>query len=157
MPLDANVVANQFLDRGQRDAVSIEPMKLQKLMYLAHGWHLAFLNDGLIAQEIEAWKYGPVIPEVYREFKEFKASPITRIAPVASGSILPSQVQAGLLDNVWNIYKDKSGIYLSMLTHESGSAWEIARRDCGRWYSPVIPNVLIRDEFIRRKQAPEVR
>jgi len=132
-------------------------MKLQKLIYLAHGWHLAFLNDGLVSQEIEAWKYGPVIPEVYREFKEFKASPITRYAPVPANSIELSNVQNTLLDNVWDIYKDKSGIYLSMLTHESGSAWEIARRDCGAWYSPPIPNALIRDEFLRRKQASEVR
>jgi len=157
MPLSANIVANQFLDRGQRDAVSIDPMKLQKLIYLAHGWHLAFLNDGLVSQEIEAWKYGPVIPEIYREFKDFKSNPISRLAPVPPNTIEPSQTQRGLLESVWNTYKNKSGIYLSMLTHEPGSAWEISRRDAGAWYSPVIPNSLIRDEFLRRQRAAEVQ
>ena len=153
MSLDAKVVANEVLNLGVRDSVSIQPMKLQKLMYLAHGWHLFFLNDPLISQEIEAWKYGPVIPEIYREFKDFKSDAITRLAPVGETFLKPNQVQKNLLESVWNTYKEKGGIYLSMLTHEPGSAWEIARRDCRAWYSPVIPNTLIREEFARRKQA----
>lgn len=153
MPLDANIVANEFLSRGQRDGVSIQPMKLQKLLYLAHGWHLLFLNEGLISQSIEAWKFGPVIPEVYREFKEFKGDAITRRAPIGPGYLTPTPNEERLLENVWNTYKDKSGIYLSMLTHEPGSAWEITRRECSAWYSAVIPNDLIRAEFAKRKQT----
>jgi len=152
MPLDANVVANELITRGQRDDVSIDPMKLQKLLYLAHGWHLAFLDSPLIGQEIEAWKYGPVIPPVYREFKEFKGGAITRFAPVSADDIPPSDDQKGLIEAVWNRYREKSGIFLSMLTHEPGSAWEITRRE-SPWFSPVIPNELIREEFARKRAA----
>jgi uncharacterized phage-associated protein len=155
MPLDANVIANQFLDRGLSDTTPIQPMKLQKLIYLAHGWHLFFLNAPLISQDIEAWKYGPVIPEVYSEFREFKGNPITRLATVPPTSLMPTEIQQRLLDNVWRTYKDKGSIYLSMLTHESGSAWEITRRNCNSWYSPVIPNDLIRAEFAKRKRDAE--
>jgi len=154
MPLDAKIVANEFLERGQGDLVSIQPMKLQKLLYLAHGWHLLFLNDPLIAQPIEAWKYGPVIPSIYRQFKDFKGDPITRFALVDPTFLKPGAVQSALIDSVWETYKDKSGIYLSMLTHEAGSAWDIARRE-SKWYSPVIPNELIREEFAKRKIASE--
>ena len=157
MPLDANVVANTFISYGQRDMFSIEPMKLQKLLYLAHGWHLVFLKEALVSQGIEAWKYGPVIPEVYREFKEFKGNPITRLAPIEAAFLQPSETQNALLENVWRTYRDKTGIYLSMLTHERGSAWEMTRRDCSEWYSPVIPNELIREEFVRRQLAAEAR
>jgi uncharacterized phage-associated protein len=152
MALDVNAVANSILQKGQRDAVSIDPMKLQKLMYLAHGWHLLFLQNPLIAQSIEAWSYGPVIPKLYTEFKEFKAAPITRTATILPGTLTTSGLEESLLESVWATYKDKSGIYLSMLTHEPGYAWDIARR-ASRWYSPVIPNELILDEFTRRHQA----
>ncbi len=152
MPLDAKIVANEFLNRGQRDGVSIQPMKLQKLIYLAHGWHLLFLKEPFISQDVEAWKYGPVIPEVYQEFKEFKDSPITRLAKVGESFLRPVDAQNRLLENVWNTYRDKSSIYLSMLTHESGSAWDITWRECTGWHGAVIPNNLIRAEFARRKQ-----
>jgi uncharacterized phage-associated protein len=157
MPIDANVVANEFLSLGQRDVVSIEPMKLQKLLYLAHGWHLVFFSEGLISQGIEAWKYGPVIPEVYREFKEFKGSPITRRARISDAYLGLSAIQKPLIESVWRIYKDKTGIYLSMLTHERGSAWERTRHDCTDDYSAVIPNDRIREEFQRRKRDSEAK
>jgi uncharacterized phage-associated protein len=157
MPLNANVVANELLTRGQRDGVSIDPMKLQKLLYLEQGWHLLFLNSALFSQDIEAWKYGPVIPEIYQEFKEFRSSPITRTAEVGPNFLRPSELDIRLIEDVWNKYKDKGAIYLSMLTHEPGSAWDIARREGSGWYSPIIPNDLIRAEFLRRKQSAEVR
>ncbi|GAA3842792.1 hypothetical protein GCM10022243_06560 [Saccharothrix violaceirubra] len=41
------------------------PMKLQKLLYYAQGWHLATEHTPLFEARIEAWKRGPVVPEVY--------------------------------------------------------------------------------------------
>lgn len=152
MALDVNAVANSILQKGERDSVPLDPMKLQKLVYLAHGWHLLFLRNPLVAQDIEAWTYGPVIPKLYKEFKEFKASPITRTAILPPGTLTASEVEESLLESVWATYKDKNAIYLSMLTHEPGYAWDIARR-VGGSRSPVIPNDLILDEFTRRHQA----
>jgi len=39
-------VANYFLERGVREEVAIDAMKLQKLIYLAHGWFLAIHEQG---------------------------------------------------------------------------------------------------------------
>jgi uncharacterized phage-associated protein len=150
MAVDAKVVANAILQAGQRDNIPVEPMKLQKLVFLAHGWHLHYLHEPLFSQNVEAWKYGPVIPSLYSEFKEYKAAPITRLALLVPGTILLSDVPIALIESVWRTYKDKGGIYLSMLTHEQGSAWDIARRDATGWYSPIIPNDKIEEEFTRR-------
>jgi uncharacterized phage-associated protein len=155
MPVDVSVLANSILDRGQRDGISIDPMKLQKLVYLTNGWHMLFFGQPLISADIEAWRYGPVIPDLYREFKEFKGSPITRHAQVAPGVISTSKDEESLIDSVWEVYKNKSGIYLSMLTHEPGYAWDIARKEGSGWCSPVISNRLILDEFSRRQKAAE--
>jgi len=44
-------------------------MKLQKLVYYAHGWHLALNNEPLIDEQVECWQYGPVISSLFHEFK----------------------------------------------------------------------------------------
>ncbi|ONI83810.1 hypothetical protein ALI22I_35790 [Saccharothrix sp. ALI-22-I] len=41
------------------------PMKLQKLLYYAQAWHLAEQGEPLFEAPIEAWRRGPVVPEVY--------------------------------------------------------------------------------------------
>ena len=64
-------VANWFLDRADKDGKPLDPMKLQKLIYFAHGWHLALTSKPLINEHPEAWAYGPVIPSIYHRFKKY--------------------------------------------------------------------------------------
>ena len=68
-------IANEFVLRGLNDSVTVDPLKVQKLVYFAHGWHLAFLSQPFILEDVEAWKYGPVVPELYRDFKKFGSVP----------------------------------------------------------------------------------
>ncbi len=145
----AATIANEFLRLGERDGIPIGPMKLQKLVYLAHGWHLAFLGTPLIHESIEAWKYGPVVPSLYRQFREFRSDPITRLA---DGPEMPLIVEdRKLIEAVWDKYKNNTPLQLSMYTHEAGYAWDLARRGHEQdWNSPHIPDYLILDEFRRR-------
>ena len=50
-------------------------MSLLKLVYISHGWNLEMRNEPLVQNRIEAWQYGPVIPDVYRKFRPQGASP----------------------------------------------------------------------------------
>ena len=67
----AIAVANCFLDIADAQSRPITPLKIQKLVYIAHGWHLAIYEEPLIVELVEAWKWGPVIPLLYHEFKNF--------------------------------------------------------------------------------------
>jgi len=67
----ALAVANYFIKKGIDTKKSVSPMKLQKLVYFAHGWRLALYNSPLIDEAIQAWQYGPVIPGIYHEFKHY--------------------------------------------------------------------------------------
>lgn len=40
-------------------------MKLQKLVYYAQAWSLAWDGSPLFGEELQAWKYGPVSPRLY--------------------------------------------------------------------------------------------
>lgn len=142
-------IANRILElAGTMGKRPLDPLQLQKLVYLAHGWHLAFTGEPLIAGGFEAWQYGPVNPVLYREFKEFRAGRITRPA-VTTPAPIAANVE-NILQQVVQVYGDKSGLDLSGLTHEKGSAWR-AIYDPQAWSSSPIPDYLVKAEFEKRK------
>jgi uncharacterized phage-associated protein len=147
---DVRVIANRFIELGMQDGTPVDPMKLQKLAYLADGWNLVFYGMPLFIQPVEAWRYGPVVSDLYHQFKGFRAAPIDRTAPVL-GHLTPDVTN--LVDSVWHTYKEYSAIQLSMLTHEPGGAWDLTTRNiAGFWGSRIIPNELIKEEFKQRQQ-----
>ena len=66
MPVRARAVANEFIHLAKADGRSLTPLQLIKLTYIAHGWMLTLYGRPLIVDEVEAWKYGPVIPDLYQ-------------------------------------------------------------------------------------------
>ena len=150
MAYEVQTIANNFLDLAKRDNELLDPMKIQKLIYLAHGWNLAFKGEPLINQAVQAWPYGPVIAELYHDFKKFRGNPITEKAPVRDCGEETDLNANALLESVWSKYRPFSGIQLSVVTHEPGNAWDRTMKTSGPY--SVIPNSLIKEEFSRRKQ-----
>lgn len=152
-------VSNYFIQKSMNDGSELTPMKLVKLAYLSHGWHLALSKgDGepLLGEFIYAWKYGPVVRSIYNIFKSYGKSRISSVQMDNEGkipSIIDNDVKT-LLDKVWDIYKNYSGPQLSTLTHESGSPWDtIWNMDGGKHrLDAVIPNQLIRDYYRQKIQ-----
>jgi uncharacterized phage-associated protein len=148
MAYDVKTVANEFLRLAREGSTPLDPMKIQKLVYLAHGWNLALFGNSLISQDVEAWRYGPVIPVLYDEFKKFRASPITADAAATNEAL--NEQDCRFVSAVWQKYSNFSAVQLSMLTHEPGYAWDLTMRERGPF--STIPTELIRDEFLRRRQ-----
>ncbi len=128
-------VANFFLEIGKREKVPITPMKLLKIIYIAYGWALGAENIRLFGEEIEAWKYGPVVPSVYHEFKHFGGNPIVDFlsqeydafedVEARTPIISPDDTDVmDVLSFVWDLYKDKSATKLMRLTHIKDGPWD---------------------------------
>ena len=136
-------VANYFLDHAKQRGEGLTPMKLQKLVYYAHGWHLALKNEPLIDEQVEAWAYGPVIRSLYREFRRFGNKAITSKAlrfrrvkdldgrvltesftPIVSKEDPDGKFTVALLNKVWDVYGKYSAVQLSNKTHEDGTPWK---------------------------------
>lgn len=49
---------------------------LQKILYLAQAYFLLEKNEPCFLEKIEAWDFGPVVPEAYREYKRFAGATI---------------------------------------------------------------------------------
>lgn len=102
---------------------SLSAMKLQKLMYYAQAWHLAWKDEPLFVETIEAWINGPVVRDLYaRHSGEFN------VAPGYFGgdfNALDSDSK-DVVEKVLGFYGDKSSQWLSDLTH-SELPWLDAR------------------------------
>lgn len=69
--LQAIDVAKWFINNVQP-----EPLKLQKLLYLSQGYSYAFNGKPLFNDDMEAWVHGPVVPNVYSQYKNYFYNPI---------------------------------------------------------------------------------
>lgn len=137
MPYDVRAVANFFLDRADEAGQELDHMKLQKLAYIAHGWHLAVTGEPLFYERVEAWPYGPVIPDLYHALKQHGRRPIKErltVLDLETFEPVPASVERGsnaetvarsveVLRRVWASYGSLSALQLSTLTHKPGSPW----------------------------------
>lgn len=130
MPYDAKRVANWFLAKGDSERTPINLMKLQKLVYFAHGWSLALMKQGLVDEPIYAWQWGPVVKSLYDEFKRYGNQPIMERASTIGWFDFPQTVPAwhrdtiSLLNRVWEVYGEFTGIQLSNMTHMPDAPWQ---------------------------------
>lgn len=139
-------IANRFIKLAKDRNGYLTPMQLLKLVYIAHGWSLALNDKKLIAEDVMAWKYGSVIPELYREIKSYKSSKITHEIPI-DNDIKIIETDLSLIDEVYSKYRQFTGIELSRITHKKGTPWSktwksnpwgaISNRDIDSYYKEL--------------------
>lgn len=140
--------ANVILEAAQAEGRLLTPLQVMKLVYISHGWHLAFADAPLITENIQAWQYGPVIPSLYHDMKHFRSSPIQppRLSVTMFDTREPSPEQVQHLRNTFKTYGKFSGAALSNLTHKPGSPWSRVWRPGATHL--VIPNDLIKAHYL---------
>ncbi len=107
------------------EAELITHLKLQKLLYYLQGYHLAFRDEPLFGDEIEAWEHGPVVRSVWVEFRDFGRAPIS--APRHFNEHAFTSQQVDLLERVYRQYGLYSAWGLREMTHREPpwkNAWE---------------------------------
>jgi uncharacterized phage-associated protein len=98
-------------------------MKLQKLVYYSQAWSLVWDEKPLFPEKIRAWVGGPVVPQLFAVHKgEYNVSAVAGGDPKAL-----TKDERETIDAVLKFYGDKSGQWLSDLTHKE-RPWREARR-----------------------------
>ena len=120
-------IADLFLSKE-----SISPKKLQKLVYYSYAWSIALLNDSpeniqfkLFESDVEAWVHGPVVPELYRKYKDFGWQEIPQVKDFDE-SIFASEI-LDILQQVWDVYGGFTGNQLEAISHKE-MPWIEARK-----------------------------
>ncbi len=148
--LTADQVADYFILRVDESSGDVMTnLRLQKLVYYAQAWHLALTGEPLFEDDFEAWVHGPVIPHLYRRFKENGWRAIDRAATSPMPEI--DDETRGILEEVWSAYGQFSATHLEELTHGE-IPWLDARRgyDAGTSCSEVIPQAAMRDYYAQQ-------
>lgn len=151
-------IANFFIRKGLEVGRPVDHLKLQKLIYFAHAWHLAlFDGEALIDEDIQAWRYGPVVGSLYRVLKANGMNPIKHLISTGTGFStvpIPEPEEAMVrefLDVIWEKYGMFSAVELSTLSHQPDGPWS-------HYYSNEVENRTIPNNFLAdyyRKLAKE--
>jgi uncharacterized phage-associated protein len=160
---DARAIANYVLDVAEQLSLPIYATTLLKVVYFAHGWHLAKFQQPLVAQPFEAWKHGPVVRVVYDQVAQTNGAPITKRLRVFNAQTVGyeeprpnlSPTSESLVRAVVAAYSVHHPFLLSEMTHEDGSPWIAAWHASLRGQSPGarIANEDIREYFLRQNAA----
>ena len=136
-------IANFFIRKSLQVKKPISQIKLQKLIYFAHGFYLAVKEKPLVSEKIEAWQYGPVIPEVYHKFKKWGNSEITEVLVDESERHIISEEDIDFLNLVWHKFSDYSAGQLVEITHQQDGPWNRAIEKSKALVGFVVPNIII--------------
>ena len=149
---DARAIANVLLKKAWNDYTSPTPLQIIKMVYFCQAWMLAIYNRPLIldSQPVEAWRYGPVIRDVYDALKIFGNRPIHKLIP--KWATVPftyyhaslDDEQSHIVNEVFGKYGRLSGTSLTALTHQPGTPWSQVHEP-GR--NKIIHNEIMKDYY----------
>ena len=106
--------------RGRR----LTHLELQKMLYLNYVVHLRDGGDFLPYLEFEAWRHGPVVPDVYHHYKDVGSRRSSVIEhQMKHGQTYPVLQNDDSIEKTIATYSKYDAYQLVALTHEWGGAW----------------------------------
>ena len=128
---------------------------LQKMVYCAHGWWLAFTKEPLVSEEPEVWDLGPVFSSLYHQRKGLKpVDVIPEENNTKNRKEITDEKITEFLDQVYNRYNRYCATQMIALTHADGTPWHqiitpyrSEKSDLEVPRNLPIPNKLIQSHF----------
>lgn len=110
----------------------VTPLMLQKLLYFIQGIYSALYGRPLFKEDCRAWIHGPVYPEVYELFRDFKYNPIddARFALLEGTADTLTDNEKSVIDLIVNTFGMYGGKVLERITHNE-TPWKEARKGYG--------------------------
>lgn len=133
-------IAHYVIEKCSKEEKAISNLQLQKILFYIQKTALQS-NTGmpLFQDEFVAWRFGPVIEEVYYTYCVFGAMPIRRIYnEEIEGSIRI------LIDPIINKKRELNPWDMVEETHKKGGAWDIIFNS-GLGNGKIIPQKLIKE------------
>ena len=157
-PLTATQAARMLVQMADPDRPPLTPGRLQTLVFIAHGWHLAVAGEPLVNDDAEAWNEGPVFLEL-QEFLNLHddGAAVDEIPDALDGDAgdpAPAQVQTVVELN--RMFGGESGEDLRSLVTMAGTPWFAAREEAAEGSRPVIGIEPIRDHYRALLTRPDI-
>lgn len=132
-------LANYIVDKCIKDNVPITNLQLQRILYFVQK---DFLKRGspAFSDYIEAWEFGPVVPNVYFYFCGFGATPIS----ISRDSVPNLTSDKNIIDNIVEAKRDLDSWVTAKETNKITGAWSKVFND-GKGNQHIIPVDLIKE------------
>ena len=90
-------VCRHIINYSEKEDYGVSNLKLQKLLYFVQAYFMLEKKDHApcFHEKIEAWDFGPVVPEAYQEWAKYGRCDI----PLIESYMVIDQ------DNIWNSYR----------------------------------------------------
>lgn len=77
---EAMIVADYIIDKANELGKPVNNLKLQKIMFFLNVEYLLEKKESLVpAHKFEKWSYGPVVKQVFRQYRSFGSDNIRKI------------------------------------------------------------------------------
>ncbi len=123
MMYDALDIAAYVIKQCHKKETTISNLKLQKILYFIQAEFLVKKGVPCFNQAIEAWDFGPVVPEVYHKFKVYGGAAIPFAEEFTHCDI--SDEDKKLIKIIINVCSKYSAAQLVEITHRQ-SPWKNA-------------------------------
>lgn len=134
-------VSKYIILRCNKSGKTISNLKLQKILYFLQAEFLVSQNNPCFCETIEAWDFGPVIPDVYHTYKIYGSA---NIPMITDNEYCPFQKEDKILaDAIIDQCAQYSASALVEITHRQ-SPWKEAYHNRG---SSIISNEKIKAFF----------
>lgn len=151
MEHDCRSVANKIIAPRLESNNPITHLQVQKLVYFCHAWMLGLYHEPMLLQPIQAWRYGPVLPELYESLRRYGREPIRRPIDLPSIRVEENEYddrQESIIRQVLDVYGHLSGVQLSTITHAKGTPWHQVWSASKR--SVIISDNVIEDYYAQQ-------
>jgi uncharacterized phage-associated protein len=158
---DGRAIANFLLDYCEVRGRGVTNLALQKLVYFCHVWSLIELGRPLVRHKFEAWEFGPVLPYLYREFKNFDRASIVGRAKQIDPMDGRHRVVTYAFDSATDALLHRIAAFYSRM--RAADLVELSHAEGGPWYSvwhhggAVNPGMKIDDAAIVQFYSKVVR
>ncbi|HHC6646014.1 TPA: Panacea domain-containing protein [Vibrio parahaemolyticus] len=151
-------VAYRLLQIAKENGKELSNLQLQKLVYIAHGYLLGWMGLPLIRDSVQAWRYGPVLHEIYKQFKDNGRNkvPTDGIEKITFQEAF-SEAEEECLRGVLKLYGDDAPESLINITHQKNTPWDEVWNNRGgkNELFAVIPDELIKNHYRKVVSDPD--
>lgn len=132
-------VCRHVINYSNEKDYGISNLKLQKILYFIQAFFLVSTPEQCFEERIEAWDFGPVVPEAYREYKQFGSGDIPSVSYIINfdkddiweskvtkyNDNILSEEDKSRIESVVDKFADYSATDLVSITHAQ-KPWENA-------------------------------
>lgn len=145
-PYSSVLVARYIAATANERGVTINVTKVQKLLYIAYGTHLALYRERLVDEQPQAWPYGPVFPKTRKDLIKTNVLGL-RNNDEQFDTIRQDDSTTRLIDAVFNTFGRWTAKQLSDWSHKDDSPWgQVVSMDGFAW-GDRIPDSYIQTYF----------